>query len=82
MGWNAPLVVVSLIFAGSLVGFFFTKTAGWGPYTTSILLLVLVLFIAAIAFAMGNIEWPSMSNLLLAIAGFAGGLVSKKTDDK
>lgn len=75
-----PVGVVTLIFAGALVGFFVTKTAGWGQYTSALLLLILVLFVAAIAFATNRIDWPGVSGLLLAVAGYAAGLVSPKKE--
>ncbi len=75
-----PLIVVTAIFAVSLWGFFRTKSPGFGRYTTSLLLLILVLFVAAVAFAGGEIEWPSLANLLFAIAGYAGGLVTPKVE--
>jgi len=80
MGTCGPLVVVALIFGGALIGFFLKMQRGFGPYNTSVLLLLLVLFITSLAFVTGNIEWPSVSGLLLAVAGFAGGLVSKPAD--
>jgi Ca2+/Na+ antiporter len=80
MGVYIPLGVVTLIFGGALIGFFKKMQRGFGPYNTSVLLLLLVLFIASLAFVDGKIEWPSVSGLLLAVAGFAGGLVSKPAD--
>jgi hypothetical protein len=74
----APLVATTLIFAGVLFGFFWTKTEGWGRYTSALLLLILVLFVASLAFANGRIDWPNVSGLLLAIAGYAAGLASPK----
>jgi len=73
-----PLIATTLIFGGVLFGFFKTKTDGWGRYTSALLLLILVLYVAAMAFAYGRIDWPSVSGLLLAIAGYAAGLASSK----
>jgi hypothetical protein len=81
MDINGPLIATTLIFAGVLIGFFVTKKAGWGRYTSALLLLVLVLFVAGLAFATGKIDWPGISGLLLAIAGYAAGLVSPKTEE-
>jgi hypothetical protein len=75
-----PLSIVSLVFGGTLIGFFLTKSPGFGKYTTSLLLLILVAYVAASAFSIGKIEWPSLANLLFAIAGYAGGLVSPKNE--
>lgn len=74
----APLIVVTLVFGGVLIGFFWTKTPGWGQYTSALLLLLLVLYVTALAFAYSRVDWPSVSGILLAIAGYAAGLVSAK----
>ncbi|KAB7740556.1 hypothetical protein F2P47_08495 [Parvibaculum sedimenti] len=75
-----PIALTFLIFAGSLLGFFCSKNKGFGKYTTSLLLLILVLFVGAVAFVTGKIDWPNLGNLLFAIAGYAGGLVTPKDD--
>jgi hypothetical protein len=75
---NTTTVVVAVIFGGALLGFFLTKKSGWGQYTSALLLLLLILFLAGIAFCTGKIDWPNISGLLLAIAGYAAGLVSPK----
>jgi hypothetical protein len=75
-----PIVILSSIFAGILYGFFKTKTGGFGKYTTSLLLLLFVTYCATIAIIVQKQDWPSFANLLFAVAGFAGGLVTPKTD--
>ena len=72
------MAAVVLIFGGSIVGVFWTKTAGFGRYTTSVLVLVLVLFVAALAFLLNRVESQPIMNLLFAIAGYAGGLIVGK----
>ena len=72
------LIAVVAVFGGSIFGIFRTKTPGFGRYTTSVLILALVLFVASLAFVLGKVEWQPMSNLLFAIAGFAGGLITGK----
>ena len=74
-------IAVVLLFGGSIFGIFKTKTAGFGRYTTSALVLTLVLFVAALAFVLGRVEWAPLANLLFAIAGFAGGLITAKASD-
>jgi hypothetical protein len=74
------LLLDGFIFAVALGIFYLRMQRGFGPYNTSVFLLLLVLFVTSIAFITGKIEWPSVSGLLLAIAGFAGGLVSKPAD--
>ena len=68
------LGAVVLIFGATLAIISRKMQGGFGPFNTSVILLYLVLFITAVAFAIGRIDWPSVSGLLLAIAGFAGGL--------
>lgn len=73
--WAGFLAVV-LVFGATLCVIWQKMMGGFGPFNTSIILLFLVLFITAIAFVLGKIDWPNVSGLLLAIAGFAGGLFS------
>ena len=75
---------VLIVFALALAGIFWTKTPGFGKFTTSVVILTLVLFVASMAFFMGKIEWQPLSNILFAIAGYAGGLIvsGKATDAK
>ena len=75
-------IAVTLVFGGALVGIFCTKTVGFGKYTTSTLILTLVLFVAALAYMSGKVEWAPMANLLFAVAGFAGGLITAKVGEK
>jgi FtsH-binding integral membrane protein len=70
------------VFVLSLAGIFWTKTKGFGKYTTSTVLLTLVLFVASIAFVTQRVEWEPLANILFAVAGFAGGLITSKADDK
>jgi hypothetical protein len=71
-------VGITIIGAIALLGIFFTKTAGFGKFTTSLLLLVLVLFVSSLFFATGKIETSVFTNILFSIAGFAGGLITNK----
>jgi hypothetical protein len=75
-------LAVTVVFSIAILGLLRTKKAGWGPYSMSLLLLTLVIFTAAVAFALGRIDWPSASGLLLAVAGYAGGLLSSPPDAK
>ena len=72
---------VILVFAAAIVGIFSTKTPGFGRYNTTALLLALVLFVAAMAFLQGKVEWSPMANILFVVVGFAGGLTAAKTSD-
>lgn len=80
MDHYAPLIAVTIVFSIALLGLLKTKKPGWGPYTMSLMILTLVIFTAAVAFALDRIDWPSVSGLLLAVAGYAGGLLSKPED--
>jgi hypothetical protein len=71
----ALLGAVTILTGGVLIGIFRTKTAGFGRYTTSLVLLVLVLYVAAALALDGRLEQQHLANVLFAIAGFAGGLI-------
>ena len=74
----ATVISVAVVFALVLIGFFLTKTKGFGKYTTATLLLILVLFIASVGFFQGKVDGASFCNLLAAVAGFAGGLFTAR----
>ncbi len=74
----AATVAISLIFGGATLGVFLTKIEGFGKYTTSVLVLILALFVGSLAFAIGKIEAQPFVSLLFAVVGYAGGLISKK----
>ncbi len=69
---------IFVIGVGTLIGFFVTKTPGFGKYTTSALLLILVVTISALLYAGGKIEGETMANIIFAVFGFAGGLFTGK----
>ena len=72
---------VVFVFVVALVGFFFTKMRGFGRYTTSLLVLIMVLFAATVVIIVGKTDYlTSMVNLMFAIAGYAGGLISSNED--
>lgn len=75
-GWL--MVAIFVLGAGALIGFFRTKTAGFGRFTTSTLLIILVLIISALMYAGGKLEGQVMANVLFAVFGFAGGLFTSK----
>lgn len=74
----APIVVVALLAGGALYGFFKTKTPGFGRYNTSILVIILALSFGSTALIAGLIREQAFSNLLMAVVGFAGGMVVGK----
>ena len=71
-GW--VLLAVFVIGLVSLVGFFVTKTTGFGRFATSTFLLLLVVVVSAILFAAGKLDAHIMANIFFAVIGFAGGL--------
>jgi hypothetical protein len=72
------LIAIASIGAVALVGIFFTKTAGFGRFTVSLLLLILVLLFTSLFFATGKIESATFANIAFAVLGYAGGLISNK----
>jgi len=72
------VAAVVIVFGGALVLIWKTKTPGFGPYNTSVLVLVLVLFVAALASVLQKIEFQPLVSLLLAVAGFAGGVLTAR----
>ena len=75
-----PLIALTGVVGSILFGFFRTKSAGWGPFTTSLPLMVLALFIGGLALIEGKAEWAVVGNLVFAIVGYAGGLITPKKD--
>ena len=73
------MLAIFVLGAGSLIGFFKTKTAGFGRFITSTLLIILVLTISGLLYAGGKIESQLIANVLFAVFGFAGGLFTSKT---
>jgi hypothetical protein len=75
------LICLTVLGGGTLIGIFITKAQGFGKYTSSLVLLTLVLTASAIALAAGKIEAPLFANIAFAVAGFAGGLVTANAKD-
>lgn len=62
----------------ALIGFFTKMLSGFGKFNTSTLILIMVLTIVPILLVNGSIESSDAVNILFAVAGFAGGLLSSK----
>ena len=75
------VIILGLLGMATVICIFKTKTPGFGRYTTSALLLTLVLFITAILLAAGKLDSGMVTNIFFAIVGFAGGLVTNKKLD-
>jgi hypothetical protein len=71
------LVILSIV---TIIGIFKTKTAGFGRYTTSVLILALGLFISSFFFILGKIESSVFANIIFVVLGYAGGLISNKSE--
>lgn len=72
------IAIMALLGGGALYGFFRTKTPGFGRYNTSILVIILALSFGSLALIAGAIREQVFSSLLMAIVGFAGGMVVGK----
>lgn len=72
------MLAIFILGAGALIGFFRSKTDGFGRFTTSTLLILLVVIIASLLFAAGKLDSQVMANVLFAVFGFAGGLFTSK----
>ena len=70
------LVIVLGIFLFVLCRFFNDKKKGYGLYTSSTLLMILALMVTLVGFLLGKIESRDITNIMLAIVGFAGGLLA------
>lgn len=63
------LIAIVVFGVGALTGIFLTKTKGFGRYTTSLLLLTLVLVISALFLAVDKIEPSLFANIAFAVVG-------------
>lgn len=72
------MIAVILLGGCSLLGFFKTKTPGFGRFTTSTFLIILVVIISSLFYAAGMLENHVIANVLFAVFGFAGGLLTSK----
>ncbi len=71
-GW--VLLAVFVISLVALLGFFCTKTPGFKRFSTSTLLLLLVVGLSAVFFAASMLSAQILANIFFAVIGFAGGL--------
>ncbi len=58
----------------SLIGFFVTKTKGFGRFATSTFLILVALIVSSLMFSAGKFDGQLMANIIFAVIGFAGGL--------
>ena len=78
MDFNWLLVAIFILGVVALIGFFCTKTQGFGRFATSSFLLLLVVVITALLFAANKLEAQVIANIFFAVIGFAGGLFTGK----
>jgi hypothetical protein len=69
------IIIIGVI---ALIGFFKTKTTGFGKYSTCALVLLVSLIFSSLLHAGGILDSQFYTNALMAIIGFAGGLVVSK----
>lgn len=81
---TATQIVVTLVFAYALWGYFKSKKEGFGPYNTSSLLLILSLYVGAIVALTPGMKTDYVPQMIFALIGFAAGLFTAsatKRDD-
>ena len=76
------VVAVALVSVAALVVFCRTKKPGFGRFTTSTFLLLVVVSLAAVLAAAGKIDGSETTGILLAIIGFAAGLFGRPRTDE
>lgn len=75
----APAITgVSIVFSLTVIGIFLTKTQGFGRYTSSLIILVLALYVASLFLVIGKIDAAQFMSLIFAAVGFAGGLITNQ----
>jgi len=74
------IISILVIGSGSLLGFFATKTRGFGRFSTSTFLILIALIISSIFYAAGKLDGQYFANIVFAVIGFAGGLFTGKEE--
>ena len=74
---SIALICLSVFGSITILGILWTKTPGWGRYSTSTLILALALFIGTTLLVLGKLEGQIFANIIFAIIGYAGGLIGK-----
>ena len=82
MAVNVEIISLTVFAVVIFGGIFFTKTEGFGKYTTSLLLLMVVLFLASFFLVLDKISSTVFANIAFAATGFGGGLLSAKRLDE
>jgi CHASE2 domain-containing sensor protein len=71
------LLAIFIIGLVALIGFFVTKTRGFGRFATSTFLLLLIVIICALLFTAGKLDGQILANIFFSVIGFAGGLFTE-----
>lgn len=72
------LLAVFVVGMMALVGYFVTKTKGFGRFATSTLLLLLVTVLSSLLYSADKLDGHVLANIFFAVIGFAGGLFVTK----
>lgn len=75
------LLAVFLVSIIAMIGFFITKTKGFGRFATSTFLLLLIVIMSTLLFAADRLEGQVLANIFFAVVGFAAGLFTGKETD-
>jgi len=75
---TTALICFTIISLALLVGIFITKTGGFGRFSTSVLLLTAALIATTFCRLLDLVDSSLFGNIVFAIVGFAGGLISNK----
>lgn len=75
------LLAVFIVGVIALIGFFVTKTKGFGRFATSSFLLLLVVIISTLLYAANRLDGQILANILFAVIGFSGGLFTGKAEN-
>lgn len=70
------IIGLSIFGTATMVGIFLTKTPGFGKYSTSVVLLAVVVFVASLFLLLDKISSQVFANIMFAVAGYAGGLIN------
>lgn len=74
------MLAVFAVGVSSLIGFFVTKTKGFGRFATSSLLLLLVVIISSLLYTADRLDGQVLLNIFFAVIGFSGGLFTGKSE--
>ena len=78
------VVTVGIFAIGAivLIGFFVTKSKGFGKFSASTLVLLTALILSTALSASGIMDSRLLVNVIMAVVGFAGGLIVAPAIDK